>query len=209
MLHDTSRLLVEPHPATPRWWWARPRGRPSSRSVQLVRPSRRASALVVACSRTAPSRSTPSISTRPRPTPRSTGVGGAGRAFIGVPLDSPVATDGSLDESRGPTSSRRAASSCCSPVADEVDADQVFIGGTARMAAAFDAVGTVREVLRILEQQFVVVTLLRDVIDRGPDVAIGTETGMAAAAECSVVVAPLRGRRRDRPAPSACSGPPA
>ena len=68
--------------------------------------------------------------------------------------------------------------------------DQVFVGGTARMAGAFDAVETVREVLGILEQQLVVVTLLRDVLDRGLTVAIGAETGMAPLAECALVVAP-------------------
>lgn len=68
--------------------------------------------------------------------------------------------------------------------------DQVFIGGTSDMAAAFDAVGTVSEILRILEQQLVVVSLLEDVIDRGLSVAIGTETGNQALADCSLVVAP-------------------
>jgi len=66
----------------------------------------------------------------------------------------------------------------------------VFIGGTAAMTEAFDAIGTVREILRILEEQFVVVTLLRDVVDRGLNVAIGTETGMEPLADCAVVVAP-------------------
>lgn len=69
------------------------------------------------------------------------------------------------------------------------DGDQVFVGGTARMAGAFEAVDTVREVLTILEQQLVVVTLLRDVLDRGLSVAIGSETGMLPLAECSLVVA--------------------
>ena len=59
-----------------------------------------------------------------------------------------------------------------------------------RMAQAFDAIETVREVLGILEQQFVVVSLLRDVIDRGLAVAIGSETGVAPLAECALVVAP-------------------
>jgi heat-inducible transcriptional repressor len=68
--------------------------------------------------------------------------------------------------------------------------DQVFIGGTAQMAAAFDAVDTVSEILRILEQQLVVVSLLEDVLDRGLSVAIGTETGNQALADCSLVVAP-------------------
>jgi heat-inducible transcriptional repressor len=68
--------------------------------------------------------------------------------------------------------------------------DSVFIGGTSDMAAAFDAVGTVSEILRILEQQLVVVSLLEDVLDRGLSVAIGTETGNIALADCSLVVAP-------------------
>ncbi len=68
--------------------------------------------------------------------------------------------------------------------------EHVYIGGAGRMASAFDAVATVSEVLGILEQQYVVVTLLQDVLDRGLHVAIGTETGIAPLADCSVVVAP-------------------
>jgi heat-inducible transcriptional repressor len=68
--------------------------------------------------------------------------------------------------------------------------EQVYIGGAGRMVSSFDAVATVSEVLGILEQQYVVVTLLRDVIDRGLHVAIGAETGIAPLADCSVVVAP-------------------
>jgi len=70
------------------------------------------------------------------------------------------------------------------------DPEQVYVGGAARMAQAFDAIETVREVLGILEQQYVVVSLIRDVIDRGLHVAIGTETGMAPLAECALVVSP-------------------
>ena len=68
--------------------------------------------------------------------------------------------------------------------------EQVFIGGASRMASAFDAVAQVSEILQILEQQFVVVTLLRDLLDRGLNVAIGTETGIQPLAECSVIVSP-------------------
>ena len=71
----------------------------------------------------------------------------------------------------------------------------VFVGGASRMAQAFDAVATVRQVLGILEEQFVVVTLLRDLLDRGLTVAIGAEHGVMPLAECSVVVAPVRGGR--------------
>ena len=70
------------------------------------------------------------------------------------------------------------------------EADHVFVGGVARVARSFEAVETVREVLGTLEQQFVVVTLLRDLIDRGLTVAIGAEHGVEPLAECSVVVAP-------------------
>jgi heat-inducible transcriptional repressor len=70
--------------------------------------------------------------------------------------------------------------------------DHVFVGGTSQVAHAFDAIETVREVLGVLEQQYVVVTLLRDVIDRGLQVAIGTETGMAPLAECALIVAPYQ-----------------
>jgi heat-inducible transcriptional repressor len=81
------------------------------------------------------------------------------------------------------------------PVVDALGAapstgEHVYVGGASRMAMAFDAVATVSEVLRILEEQYVVVSLLRDVIDRGLHVAIGTETGMEPLADCSVVVAP-------------------
>jgi heat-inducible transcriptional repressor len=74
------------------------------------------------------------------------------------------------------------------------DHEHVFVGGASRMASAFDAVDTVRQVLAILEQQYVVVSLLRDVIDndgeQGISVSIGTELGVQPLAECSIVVAP-------------------
>jgi len=72
----------------------------------------------------------------------------------------------------------------------ERDMDSVFVGGAARMAASFDAIGTIRQVLTILEQQFVLVTLLHDVLNRGLSVAIGTEHGFIPLADCSLVVAP-------------------
>ena len=75
-------------------------------------------------------------------------------------------------------------------VADE-ERDQVFVRGPSQLAAAFDAVDTVRDVLAILEQQLVVVTLLRDVLDRGLSVAIGAEHGYEPLSSCAVVVAPV------------------
>ncbi|MEY2467635.1 MAG: heat-inducible transcriptional repressor [Actinomycetota bacterium] len=69
--------------------------------------------------------------------------------------------------------------------------DHVFVGGTARVAEAFEAVETVRRVLGVLEHQYVVVSLLRDVLSSGQSIAIGTEHGLAPLAECAVVVAPI------------------
>ena len=69
--------------------------------------------------------------------------------------------------------------------------DHVFVGGSSRMAAAFDAVDTVRSVLSILEQQLVVVELIEQILDRGLSVAIGTEHGFEPLASCALVVAPV------------------
>jgi heat-inducible transcriptional repressor len=68
--------------------------------------------------------------------------------------------------------------------------EQVFVGGTSRIAGAFDATDTVRDVLTLLEKQYVIITLIQDVLDRGLSVAIGTETGVEPLNGCSVVVAP-------------------
>jgi heat-inducible transcriptional repressor len=68
--------------------------------------------------------------------------------------------------------------------------DDVYVGGVAKMASAFDAVDVVRNVLQTLEQQYVVVSMLRDVLHRGLSVAIGAEHGVELLAACSVVVAP-------------------
>ncbi|MEJ7799627.1 MAG: heat-inducible transcriptional repressor HrcA [Ilumatobacter sp.] len=70
-------------------------------------------------------------------------------------------------------------------------ADHVYVGGASSVAAAFDAVEVVREVLHTLEQQFVVVSLVRDIVDRGMSVAIGVEHGVEPLSACSVVVAPV------------------
>lgn len=69
--------------------------------------------------------------------------------------------------------------------------DPVFVGGASSMASAFDAVDVVRQVLQTLEQQYLVVSLVRDILNRGLSVAIGTEHGVEPLASCSVVVAPV------------------
>jgi heat-inducible transcriptional repressor len=69
--------------------------------------------------------------------------------------------------------------------------DQVYTGGASEVARAFDAVEIVRSVLHTLEQQFVVVSLVSDIVDRGMSVAIGVEHGVEPLSACSVVVAPV------------------
>jgi heat-inducible transcriptional repressor len=69
--------------------------------------------------------------------------------------------------------------------------ESVFVGGASAMAEAFDAVDIVRSVLHTLEQQYVVVSLVRDMLNRGLAVAIGAEHGIEPLAACSMVLSPL------------------
>jgi len=72
-----------------------------------------------------------------------------------------------------------------------LEEEPVFVGGAAALAQSFDAVEVVRNVLQTLEQEYVVVSLIRDILDRGLSVAIGAEHGVEPLAACSVVVAPV------------------
>jgi len=75
-------------------------------------------------------------------------------------------------------------------LASLVDAERVYVDGTSKVVSAFEAVESVGQVLTILEQQLVVVSLLADVVERGLTVVIGTETGVEPLSECSLVVSP-------------------
>ncbi len=108
-------------------------------------------------------------------------------SLFGAPLSVPSAGEAAVDavvDSAVKALGRAAEDSDHQP--------QVFVGGASRMAAAFDAVGTIRQVLDILEQQYVLVTLVKDVLDRGLSVAIGAEHGVQPLADCSIVVAPYQ-----------------
>jgi len=72
-----------------------------------------------------------------------------------------------------------------------IEGEQVFIGGSSKVAEAFDGVETVRQVLSILEQELVVVSLVQDVLDQGVSVAIGSEHGFEPLSSCAVIVAPV------------------
>ena len=99
--------------------------------------------------------------------------------------------DGAVDGLAAEVSARLASATQPGDVAD------VYVEGTSAVAGIFDAVEQVKDVLAVLEKQYTVVTLVKDVIDRGMTVAIGSETGLEPLAECSLVVAPVEvdGRR--------------
>ena len=61
---------------------------------------------------------------------------------------------------------------------------------------SFDGVETVRQVLSILEQELLVVSLVQDMLDQGLSVAIGSEHGYEPLVACAVIVAPVTDRRR-------------
>lgn len=67
---------------------------------------------------------------------------------------------------------------------------KVFVGGTDKLADAFDAADQLRAVLSLLEHQLTVVSLVQELLDRDCRVAIGVENGVPSLSECTVVLAP-------------------
>ena len=106
----------------------------------------------------------------------------AGRSMAAVVVPPPTG-DAVTDDI-----SRRAVDALRPGSAEEPE--HIYVGGAASIASAFDAVETVRQVLVTLEQQYVVVGLLRDLLDRGLTVSIGSEHGLEPLSECSIVLAP-------------------
>lgn len=72
----------------------------------------------------------------------------------------------------------------------ERERERLYVGGAQNVAGGFEAVEKIESVLDVLEKQFVVISLIRDLLDRGLRVSIGTEHGMQDLNECSVIVAP-------------------
>lgn len=187
LLHDTSRLLSDltdyaavitaPHSDTA-----------VIRSVQLVGLSPRTALLVVV-------RSDGSIDKRTVDLTEDTGDErlAAATAHLSAHL---VGTTFTTKPTSVPPTGDAATDAACTAALAALDAapvegpDEVYVGGAARVAGAFDAVETVRQVLSILEEQYVVVTVINDVLERGLQVAIGSETGLVPLSECSLVVSP-------------------
>ena len=72
----------------------------------------------------------------------------------------------------------------------------LLVTGAARVADSFEAMQTVRSILSVLEEQFLVVSLLRETAKSGTGISIGAEhaadDAYTALSSCSVVVAPYR-----------------
>lgn len=86
------------------------------------------------------------------------------------------------------------------------DHSELYVEGASNMARSFEQIETLHQVLAVLEQQVVVVGLLRELIERGLTVAIGSETGLTLLRDCSLVVAPVM-VGTDRAATLAVLGP--
>ena len=186
MLHDTSRLLSDltDHTAVV---IGRPHEATSIRSVQLVDLGAGVALVVAVLSDGAVEKRTIDLGPDSGDDRLAVATVHLSRHLIGVaPAEIPTAIASSGDAA---TDALAASALDALREVRETD-DQVYVGGASRMAQAFDAVDTVRQVLGMLEEQYVVVTVLRDVLDRGLQVAIGAETGLETLAECSLVVAP-------------------
>jgi len=187
MLHDTSRLLSDltEHTAVV---IGRPPEATSIRSVQFVGLAGGIALIVVVMSNGAIEKRTLDVGPDVGDDRFAAATAHLSRHLIGMHLAAVPETVASTGDPATDALSSAALTSM-RELHDDGD-EQMFVGGASRMARAFDAVETVREVLGILEQQYVVVTVLRDVLDRGLQVAIGAETGLETLAECSLVVAP-------------------
>lgn len=197
MLHDTSRLLsnltdyaavvIAPsHEAA------------TVRSIQLVGLSPRVALVVAVLSNGAVEKRTLEFAAESAEAAQATEIDAQlaaasahlSAALVGRPAGS--LTTPSMVTRTGDATLDSLCGAAVAALTGRQEGDGVFVDGTARMASAFDAVDTVRQVLTILEQQYVVVSLLRDVLDRGLSVAIGTEHGLQSLADCSIVVAPYQ-----------------
>ncbi len=71
------------------------------------------------------------------------------------------------------------------------EGDQLFVGGTAHMAGGgyFDRIEQVKSVFETLEEQVVVLQMLREALQDDPAVRIGRELPLVELAACSVVAA--------------------
>jgi len=108
------------------------------------------------------------------------------RSMIGSPLG-----DAKFVASSGDAAVDQLVAQAVREMSSKKTDETMFVGGASAMASAFDAVDIVRSVLHTLEQQYVMVSLVRDMLNRGLSIAIGAEHGVEPLAACSVVLAPV------------------
>ena len=79
-------------------------------------------------------------------------------------------------------------------VSAEDSARELFVGGASRIAGedGFNQPSTVAGLLELLEHQYLVVSLARELINDGVSVRIGKENDEVALQDCSLVLAPYR-----------------
>lgn len=108
----------------------------------------------------------------------------AGHALGSVPPPAATGDDAvdALVQSAAAAITRRAA-----------EAEPLYVGGVSRLAAEHDAFATAASAARLLamlEEQVVVVSLVRDLLDQGVNVSIGSEHALEELSDCSLVLAP-------------------
>ena len=184
MLHQTSNLLAQltSHASLV---VGPPTDRATVRSVQVVGLSSRVAVVVAVLSNGSVENETLEFAGDLSDMRLAASSAHLQRVLIGSPIegvDVPTSGDADVDELCGAAYRALVATRHHEPV---------YVGGTSVVALSFDAVDTVRSVLHTLEQQYVMVSLVRDVLSRGLSVAIGVEHGVQPLAACSVVVAPV------------------
>ena len=73
--------------------------------------------------------------------------------------------------------------------------EMLYVGGTSRLAAEHESFATAESashLLELLEHQVVVVSLVRNLLDHGVNVSIGSENEIEELRDCAIVLAPYR-----------------
>ncbi len=73
--------------------------------------------------------------------------------------------------------------------------EMLYVGGTSRLAAEHESFATAESaahLLELLEHQVVVVSLVRNLLDQGVNVSIGSENEIEELRDCAIVLAPYR-----------------
>jgi heat-inducible transcriptional repressor len=87
----------------------------------------------------------------------------------------------------------RGAREALSALAIETAAEPLYVGGVSHLAAEQEAFATAESAARLLEMlehQVIVVSLVRELLDQGLTVSIGSENRLDELRDCSIVVAP-------------------